>query len=395
MRIAVAMSGGVDSSVAALLLHREGHQVVGLSMQLWDRSAEPGRSSRCCAAEDLDDARRVAWTLGIPHYVLDLEEEFAESVVRPFVSSYLAGETPIPCSACNSHVKFATLWERAREMGCDAVATGHYVRRGVDGSGVPVLRKGLDPAKDQSYFLWDLTSEQLAAARFPVGDLTKSEVRGLARDAGLPTADKEESQEICFVPKGERAGEFVASQALRMGMTLPSLGGTVENTSGERIGTHDGHFRFTVGQRRGIGVSGAERLYVLSVDAPGNRVVVGDVRELETREARVEGLRFPSGPRSGEFRAGARVRHRAPEVPATVRPEGDGSARILFDEPVRAVAPGQSCVFYEGDVVIGGGVLKAIVSPGALGGDPVISRSSDQSRDLPKGKSKIRLPIVR
>ncbi len=358
MRIAVAMSGGVDSSVAALLLQREGHEVIGLSMQLWDRSAESGRTSRCCAAEDFDDARRVAWALGIPHYVLDLEEEFAEKVVRPFVSAYLAGETPVPCSACNSHVKFATLWDRAREIGCSAVATGHYVRRGVDGAGVPVLRKGLDPAKDQSYFLWDLTAEQLAAARFPVGELTKGEVRALAREASLPTADKEESQEICFVPKGERAGDFVRSQAMRMGMALPSLSGTVETSSGERVGTHEGHFRFTVGQRRGIGVAGSERLYVLSVDAPGNRVVVGGAAELETREARVEGLRFLSGPRRGEFRAGARVRHRAPEVAATVWPEGDGSARILFDQPVRAVAPGQSCVFYEGDVVIGGGVIK-------------------------------------
>src|ERR1700730_15791648 len=203
MRIAVAMSGGVDSSVAALLLKEDGHEVIGLSMQLWDHSRQKGRSGRCCTLDDLADARRVAWTIGIRHYVLNLEEEFGRDVVRPFVASYLAGETPIPCSACNSKVKFATLWDRARSLGCEAVATGHYVRSGQDpASGRPVLRKGIDPAKDQSYFLYDLTAEQLAAARFQVGGLTKSEVRARARRASLPTADKAESQEICFVPVG-------------------------------------------------------------------------------------------------------------------------------------------------------------------------------------------------
>jgi tRNA-specific 2-thiouridylase len=357
MRVAVAMSGGVDSSVAALLLARAGHEVVGLSMQLWDRSGEPGRTSRCCAAEDISDARRAAWAIGIPHYVLDLEEEFAEAVVRPFVESYASGETPIPCSACNSRVKFATLWDRARGMGCDAVATGHYVRRGIDVStGAPRLEKGLDAAKDQSYFLWDLTDEQLAAAIFPVGELAKTRVRELAREAGLPNADKEESQEICFVPRGERVGEFVRANAPRFGVSLPATPGVVETASGERVGEHDGHFRFTIGQRRGIGVASSQRLYVLSVNAAENRVVVGPAEELETREARVEGLRL-RGRGPGPFRATARIRHRGAEVPATIEPTADGGARVLFDQPVRAVAPGQSCVFYDGDVVVGGGVL--------------------------------------
>ncbi|HEY2797126.1 MAG TPA: tRNA 2-thiouridine(34) synthase MnmA [Thermoanaerobaculia bacterium] len=370
MRIAVAMSGGVDSSVAALLLKEEGHEVVGLSMQLWDHSGEAGRSGRCCTLDDLSDARRVGWALGIRHYVLNLEEEFGRDVVRPFVASYLAGETPIPCSACNAKIKFATLWERARGLGCAAVATGHYVRVDHDPvSGLRTLRKGVDAAKDQSYFLYDLTEEQLAAARFPVGSLTKAEVRAHARRAGLPTADKPESQEICFVPVGTRAGEFVAREAAGLGLSLPSAPGRLEDSSGKSLGSHDGHFRFTIGQRRGLGDVAAsrprsnggaatERLYVLEVDAAENRVVVGPARELESLEASIGDLRLIAGPRRTPFRTAARIRHRAEEVPATVFPGEGGQARVVFDHPVRAVTPGQSCVFYEGDVVLGGGVIR-------------------------------------
>jgi tRNA-specific 2-thiouridylase len=357
MRIAVAMSGGVDSSVAALLLKEAGHEVVGLSMQLWDHSAEPGRSGRCCTLDDLSDARRVAWRLDVPHYVLDLQEEFRRAVVDPFVRSYAEGTTPIPCSRCNTHVKFAALADRAAEFGCEAVATGHYARVDRERGGRPRLRRGADPAKDQSYFLWDLGAEQLARAIFPVGGFTKEEVRAAARRAGLPVAEKPESMEICFVPAGESAAAFVERQATAFGVPLPAHGRFVD-AGGAPVGEHGGIHRFTVGQRRGLGAAFGERRYVAAIDAASGDVRLGSRDDLLAREAEVGGLRWTSiDPPGGPIEAEVRVRHRGRLVPATIAPAGGDRARVLFHEAIAAVAPGQAAVFYRGDVVLGGGTL--------------------------------------
>lgn len=364
MRIAVAMSGGVDSSAAAAILKEQGHELVGFTMQLWnqrrgisvDENGEP-QPSRCCSLDDVYDARRVAEDLAFPFYVLNLEREFERDVVQPFVASYLDGETPIPCVACNSRLKFAALDRLATSLGCEKVATGHYAQVDYDAaSNTYRLRRGRDPQKDQSYFLWELTQDQLSRSLFPLGEMSKSEARDAARRTGLAVAEKAESQEICFVPDGDYAG-FIDRYLEAEDQTdrLPGAGEIV-GTSGDVRGTHAGIHRYTIGQRRGIGIADAHPLYVVKIDAPRNRVVVGHQEELLGDEFTASGVNWIAFDNPTEpIRAEVRVRYRHVAAPATITPLPDARASIKLDEPQRAITPGQATVFYRGDEVLGGG----------------------------------------
>jgi tRNA-specific 2-thiouridylase len=351
-RVVVAMSGGVDSSVAAALLVEAGCEVVGVTLHL------AGESSRCCSLADADDARRVAERLGIRFYVANETERFRQEVALPFADAYLSGRTPLPCLACNSRFKFHHLLARARVLGARAVATGHYARIARDpATGRLELRRAADAAKDQSYFLYELGQEQLAAARFPLGELSKAEVRAHARRLGLATAEKPESQEICFVPDGDYAA---AVERLRPDR-LPGPG-AIEDEQGRGLGRHAGIHRFTVGQRRGLGVAAGRRLYVTRIDPARNRVVVGDAAALGSRGARIGCASWVGGvPPAAELRAVVRVRYRHAGIGARVAPLPGGGARVLFDQPVAAVAPGQSAVFYAGDSVLGGGAIAEAI----------------------------------
>jgi tRNA-specific 2-thiouridylase len=356
-RIVVGMSGGVDSSVAAALLVADGYDVVGVTMRVWGRQASPEPVSRfgsCCGSDAVDDARDVARALGIPYYLLSMADEFDRAVIGPFTESYRRGRTPVPCVACNTNLKFGSLLGRARAWEAGAVATGHYARVARDpDTGRWILRRARDQRKDQSDFLWPLTQSQLAAARFPVGDLTKDEVREHARRLGLRTADKRESQEICFVPGGDYR-EYLRSRD--PGAFRP---GPIVDREGRRLGSHAGVAGFTIGQRRGLGLAGNRALYVVDLDADSGRVTVGEARDLERDRLEVSGANFIAGATPvGPLRVTARIRHNQEPAPATVRSLGADRAQVVFDVPQRAITPGQSCVWYREDEVVGGGVIE-------------------------------------
>ena len=345
------MSGGVDSSVAAALLKDAGHDVVGLSMQLYDQRSSPEAFGSCCSLDDLYDARRVAHAIGIPHYIVNFEDRFRDTVVRDFVAEYAAGRTPIPCVRCNADLKFATLVEKASAFDAVAVATGHYARVDFDEDGRRYrLRRGLDAGKDQSYFLFSLTQDQLARAAFPVGGLTKPEVREHARRLGLEVADKPDSHEICFVPDGD-AGGFVERQ-----LDAEDRTGEIIDSSGRVLGRHQGVHRLTVGQRKGLGLAEGVPLYVLRLDAGARHVVVGPREELGGRTLEASAVNWIAGDApSSPLRLTARIRHRHQDAPALVTPIGSDRASVVFDAPQIAISPGQAVVFYDRDDVVGGG----------------------------------------
>jgi tRNA-specific 2-thiouridylase len=364
MKIAVAMSGGVDSSAAAAILKEQGHDLVGFTMQLWnqrrgisvDENGEP-LPSRCCSLDDVYDARRVAEELSFPFYVLNLEKEFERDVVQPFVDSYLNGETPIPCVACNSRLKFASLDKLATSLGCEKVATGHYARvEFSEATNRYCLLRGRDPNKDQSYFLWELTQDQLSRAMFPLGEMSKPDARDAARRNDLAVAEKKESQEICFVPDGDYAGfidRYLAAE--QQTNRLPGEGEIV-SSDGTVIGAHGGIHRYTVGQRRGLGIANARPLYVLAVEPTTNRVVVGSDDELLQDEFTAAGVNWIAFDQPAQpIRAEVRIRYRHTAAPATITPQPNNCATVKFDEPQRAITPGQATVFYRGDEVVGGG----------------------------------------
>ena len=353
-RVVVAMSGGVDSAVTAALVAEAGYEAIGVTLQLYDDGAASARKGACCAGQDIYDARRVADALGIPHYVLDYRTRFRESVMKPFADSYVAGETPIPCVTCNRTVKFRDLMGLARDLGADALATGHYVRRlpGPDG---PELHRAVDDDRDQSYFLFATTRDQLDYLRFPLGGMTKDAVRREAGRLALPVAEKPDSQDICFVPNG---GYARVVERLRPGAAEP---GEIVDLDGRRLGGHDGTIGFTVGQRRGLKVGGTgEPLYVIRTEPEARRIVVGSRAALARSEIAVGGLNWLGGakPPCRPIPVGAKIRSMRPPVAAMLSASADGTATVALDAPEHGVAPGQACVLYDGDRVLGGGWIR-------------------------------------
>ena len=345
------MSGGVDSSVAAALLAEQGHEVIGLSMQLYDQSEGQTSFGSCCSIDDLHDARRVAAAIDIPHYIVNFEKQFDERVVSNFVREYAAGRTPLPCAHCNGDLKFAALADRARAFGADAVATGHYARVDVDSQGRHVLRRGVDAAKDQSYFLFSLTQAQLARAVFPIGELPKEAVRQYARQRRLPVADKPDSQEICFIPDNDYRSFVTRS------IPAAAREGALVDEAGRVLGSHAGIHRFTVGQRKGLGLGSptAAPMYVLALRPADQQVVVGPRASLERISLTASGMNWMVEEPMRTLRVAAQIRHRHQAAPAAVRSLGDGRAEAIFDTPQLAISPGQAVVFYDGDAVVGRG----------------------------------------
>ena len=365
--IAVAMSGGVDSSVVAAMLRAEGHPLVGLTMQLWNQRRLAGHAGmpesvqgRCCSIDDVYDARRVAETLGIPYYVVNHEERFERDVVRPFVEEYLAGRTPIPCSLCNNHLKFDQLLVVAQQIGAAKVATGHYARVEFDeSSGRWLLKRPTDSSKDQTYFLFGLTQEQLSRTLFPLGGMTKPEVRELARKHSLLIAEKPDSQEICFVPGGDYK-RFLEAYLSEQGEALPEIGGEMVTTDGKTIGEHAGVHNFTVGQRKGLGVATGSPLYVIQIKNDARQVVVGKDEELYSRSLTAHRVNLISRADLAQpMRVTVKIRHRHQPAAATIEATGLDEVLVRFDERQRARTPGQAAVFYDGETVVGGGWIES------------------------------------